>query len=151
MLPCVPIFSPSFLVHGFVFLFLLTPTPSSLPNPKITGWLARPIANMWTTRDTIRNESWSWNVIYTWTLSPTIALSWLETYRSHYPLSVLIHSLALCFSLLVFSVLFNWNLELSLRFAFIFFSHKSVEFDFGGKFVFKGNVEFTHPFYSIKL
>ena len=48
-----------------------------------------------------------------------------------------------------FSAVFS-VLELSLRFAFIFFSHKSVEFDFGGKFVFKGNVEFTHLFYSIK-
>ena len=38
-----------------------------------------------------------------------------------------------------------------VKICFHFFSHKSVEFDFGGKFVFKGNVEITHPFYSIKL
>ena len=37
-------------------------------------------SNMLNTRDTIRNESWSWHVIYTWTLSPTIALSWLVTW-----------------------------------------------------------------------
>ena len=49
------------------------------------------------------------------------------------------------------SVLFNRNLELSLRFAFIFFSHKLVEFDFEGKFVFIGHVKFSHLFYLIKL
>ena len=86
MLPCVPIFSPSFLVHDFVLLLLTRPPP-----PTKNKWLARPIANMWKTRDTIRNESWSWHVIYTWTLSPTIALSWLVTWSESW--SVLAHSL----------------------------------------------------------
>ena len=41
------------------------------------------------TRDTIQNESW--HEIYTWTLSPTIALSWLVTWSESW--SVLAHSL----------------------------------------------------------
>ena len=38
-----------------------------------------------------------------------------------------------------------------VKICFHFFSHKSVEFDFGEKFIFKGNVEFTHLSNPIKL
>ena len=96
MLPCVPIFSPSFLVHDFVSL-LLAPLLPPPPLKKKNKWLARPIANMWKTRDTIWNESWSWHVIYTRTLSPTIALSWLLTWSESW--SVLAHSLLVLVSI----------------------------------------------------
>ena len=47
----------------------------------------------------------------------------------------------------VFSVLFNWNLELSLRFAFIFFLISQLNLISGGKFVIKGNVCTAKPVY----
>ena len=75
----------------FCFSFASPPPPPTPPEKKNNKWLARPIANMWKTRDTIWNESWSWHVIYTRTLSPTIALSWLVTWSESW--SVLAHSL----------------------------------------------------------
>ena len=55
MLPSVPIFSPSFLVHDFVFLLL---TPLLPPKNK---WLSRPIAKVWKNK---RHHS-EWIVIMT--------------------------------------------------------------------------------------
>ena len=90
---CINVF-PCFLVYHFFsffscarFCFSVFANP---PHPPKNKWLARLIANMREKRDTIRNESWSWNVIF-WTLSPTIGLSWLETWSESG--SVLAHSL----------------------------------------------------------
>ena len=102
MLPCVPIFSPSFLVHDFVFLLL---TPPLTPKNK---WLARPIANMWKTRDTVRTESWFTPVRFL-QRSPTRCKIWftLGLFANYFSLELL--SLSLKVTWMCYKV--NWNVE----------------------------------------